>query len=127
MILNVVEGRKVETQWSDAYTVGIVLASKGYPGRYETGHPIRGLDRVEGLVYHMGTKFDGKEYLTNGGRVLIVVGRGRLFAKPKRRLWRTARRSSAITSTTVGTSASGPFRTKRYGCFEGRIRCAKCD
>lgn len=85
VILNVVEGRKVETQWSDAYTVGIVLASKGYPGRYETGHPIRGLDRVEGLVYHMGTKFDGKEYLTNGGRVLIVVGRGKTLREAQKK------------------------------------------
>ena len=63
---------------------GIVLASKGYPGDYEKGHEIKGLDRVEGAVYHMGTRADGGRILTNGGRVLFVVGKGRDLAEARR-------------------------------------------
>ena len=64
--------------------LGIVLASKGYPGDYEKGHEIKGLDRVEGAVYHMGTRADGGRILTNGGRVLFVVGKGRDLAEARR-------------------------------------------
>ena len=62
----------------------VVLPSKGYPGDYEKGHEIKGLDRVEGAVYHMGTRADGGRILTNGGRVLFVVGKGRDLAEARR-------------------------------------------
>ena len=71
-------------EWHDFSTVGVVLASKGYPGDYEKGHEIKGLDRVEGAVYHMGTRADGGRILTNGGRVLFVVGKGRDLAEARR-------------------------------------------
>lgn len=65
-----------ELEWHDFMTLGIVLASKGYPGDYEKGVVIGGLQNVEGTLYHMGTKAEGEQILTNGGRVLFVVGRG---------------------------------------------------
>lgn len=77
----VAEGLDTQLEWHDFATLGIVLASKGYPGSYEKGHEIKGLDRVEGTVYHMGTKADGGRILTNGGRVLFVVGRGATLAE----------------------------------------------
>ena len=55
-----------------AATLGIVLASKGYPGAYEKGHEIGGLDAVDGTVYHMGTKADGDRVLTAGGRMVVL-------------------------------------------------------
>ena len=79
----VAEGLDTQLEWHDFATLGIVLASKGYPGSYEKGHEIKGLDRVEGTVYHMGTKADGGRILTNGGRVLFVVGRGRDLAEAR--------------------------------------------
>ena len=72
----VAEGRDTRLEWHDFAALGIVLASKGYPGSYEKGHGITGLDRVEGKVYHMGTKADGDRIVTAGGRVLFVVGTG---------------------------------------------------
>ena len=63
-------------EWHDFATLGIVLASKGYPDAYEKGYEINGLDAVEGTVYHMGTKAEDGKVLTAGGRVLFVVGRG---------------------------------------------------
>ena len=80
----VAEGRDTELAWHDFATLGIVLASKGYPGSYEKGFEIRGLDKVDCPVYHMGTKADGDRILTAGGRVLFVVGRGATLAEARR-------------------------------------------
>ena len=59
--------------------VGVVLASGGYPGPYQSGLPVTGLDRVpdDVLVFHAGTRRDAAgRVVTAGGRVLTVVGRG---------------------------------------------------
>ncbi|MBQ8308159.1 MAG: phosphoribosylamine--glycine ligase [Alistipes sp.] len=66
---------KSPIEWHDFATLGIVLASKGYPEAYEKGYEIRGLERVE-KVYHMGTASKEGRIVTNGGRVLFVVGKG---------------------------------------------------
>lgn len=81
----VADGGDTELEWHDFATLGIVLASKGYPGAYEKGHEIKGLDRVEGTVYHMGTKAEGDRVVTSGGRVLFVVGRGATLAEARER------------------------------------------
>ncbi len=73
---NIADGKKVEIEWHDFATLGVVLASKGYPGDYEKGHEIKGLDSVAAKVYHMGTAKEGNKFVTAGGRVLIVVGKG---------------------------------------------------
>lgn len=72
----IAEGRGAELEWSEKATLGIVLASKGYPGDYEKGYVIEGLDRVGSKVYHMGTALKDGKLVTNGGRVLFVVGEG---------------------------------------------------
>lgn len=64
--------------------VGVVLASKGYPSHVETGQVIRGLDDLarecpEALVFHAGTRGVGDDFVTAGGRVLTIVGRGSTF------------------------------------------------
>ena len=76
MFCAVADGTDAELEWHDFATLGIVLASKGYPEEYEKGHAINGLDQVEGTVYHMGTKEVDGQIVTNGGRVLFVVGKG---------------------------------------------------
>lgn len=70
------ESMPTDIKWSEDATLGIVLASKGYPADYEKNHEIKGLDSCEGKVYHMGTRREGDKILTAGGRVLFVVGRG---------------------------------------------------
>ena len=79
----VADGGDTQLVWHDFATLGIVLASKGYPGDYEKGCEIKGLDRVEGALYHMGTKTDGSRILTSGGRVLFVVGKGATLAEAR--------------------------------------------
>lgn len=81
----VADGRDAQLEWHDFATLGIVLASKGYPEAYEKGHAIEGLERVEGTVYHMGTKTVDGRVVTNGGRVLFVVGRGATLAEARER------------------------------------------
>ena len=66
--------------WSKDVTLGIVLASKGYPGDYAKGYPIRGIDSVDGTVFHMGTAVKDGEFVTAGGRVLFVVAKGATLA-----------------------------------------------
>ena len=69
----VAEGREPEVKWSNKATLGIVLASKGYPGSYDKGFAIRGTENVGAKVYHMGTAVKDGELVTAGGRVMIVV------------------------------------------------------
>ena len=79
----VADGGDARLEWDARPALGIVLASKGYPGSYEKGHEITGLENVEGTVYHMGTKADGDRIVTAGGRVLFVVGRGATLAEAR--------------------------------------------
>ena len=71
-------------KWSDALTLGVVLASKGYPGHYDKGYEISGLENVDAKIYHMGTALskDGS-VVTNGGRVMMVVGEGETVQKAR--------------------------------------------
>jgi phosphoribosylamine--glycine ligase len=66
----------------DGFALCVVLASGGYPGNYEKGLTILGLDRDDepgSYVFHSGTGSDGSEITTNGGRVLSVTGTGASF------------------------------------------------
>jgi phosphoribosylamine---glycine ligase len=69
-----------EIEWDKRPSVTVVLASAGYPGKYETGKTISGLDEVaklEGVqIFHAGTKIVGDDVVTSGGRVLAVTALG---------------------------------------------------
>ncbi|HEY8449886.1 MAG TPA: phosphoribosylamine--glycine ligase [Bacillota bacterium] len=71
--------------------VCVILASRGYPGRYETGHPIEGLERLAGLsdvfVDHAGTRLDGGTWRTAGGRVLGITALGRDLTSARQRAY----------------------------------------
>lgn len=79
-----VEGREFETEWKDESVLGVVMAAKGYPGKYEKGYPVRGLDEIKTPVYHMGTALRDGNILTVGGRVLMVLGEGDTLAKARK-------------------------------------------
>jgi phosphoribosylamine---glycine ligase len=70
----------VTPAWEAPCALCVVLASAGYPGNYEKGKPIRGLEQaaeVPGVtVFHAGTRRDGDAIVTNGGRVLTVTAVG---------------------------------------------------
>nr|WP_268794050.1 phosphoribosylglycinamide synthetase C domain-containing protein [Olsenella phocaeensis] len=69
---------RVDIGWGDDRAVSVVLTSAGYPGSYERGKPISGIEDAETLdgvtVYHAGTRRDGGgRIVTDGGRVLDVT------------------------------------------------------
>ena len=80
-----------DMRWSPDAALTVVMAAKGYPGAYDKGSEIRGLDeaaQVEGVeIFHAGTKADGARILSNGGRVLNVSARGKTVAEAQRRAY----------------------------------------
>jgi len=80
--------------WSPRATVGVVLASRGYPGAFATGHPISGLASLEKDVFafHAGTATAPDGYRTAGGRVLTVVALGDTMAQARERVYRNVDR-----------------------------------
>ncbi len=74
IIERILDEKSLVIRWSSDYYVGVVMASKGYPNTYSKGYQIDGLDTVEDIVFHMGTKEENGVIKTNGGRVLLVIG-----------------------------------------------------
>ena len=74
---------EVELSWCDDWAVSVVLTSAGYPGSYEKGKVITGIEDAEALdgvtVYHAGTREQDGQILTNGGRVIDVTALGATF------------------------------------------------
>lgn len=72
---------QIDLQFEDNAAVCVVLASEGYPVKYDKGLPITGLEEFEKqegyYCFHAGTKFDGDQIVTNGGRVLGVTAKGK--------------------------------------------------
>jgi phosphoribosylamine---glycine ligase len=86
---------KTKIEFDSNATVGVVMASGGYPGIYKTGFPISGLDELDKdiLVFHAGTKAGGKgEIITNGGRVLTVAARGKDLKDARKKVYKNITR-----------------------------------
>jgi len=70
----------VQPEWYEDPAVCVVLSARGYPGTYDKGYEIRGLDKLRhwdrGFVFHAGTTKENGRWLTSGGRVLGVTARG---------------------------------------------------
>jgi len=86
----------VTPSWSPSASVGVVLASRGYPGTYQTGYPIDGLGTLEPgvLAFHAGTIAGDAGYETAGGRVLTLVALGESMALARERAYRNVDRVS---------------------------------
>lgn len=71
---------KLKPEWYDDAAVCVVLATKGYPGSYDKGKVIHGLDKLanwnSGFVFHSGTAKEKRRWVTAGGRILGVTARG---------------------------------------------------
>ncbi len=74
-------------EWDPRPSICVVMASQGYPGEYEKGRPITGIDAADALedvkVFHAGTRLDGDTVLTDGGRVLGVTAMGSSISAAK--------------------------------------------
>ncbi len=82
---------RIELEWHDETALTVVMATQGYPGKYENGSEIRGLDALEDMdgvaVFHAGTKADGGRILAHGGRVLGITARGTSVAEAQKRAY----------------------------------------
>ncbi len=94
VMLAVAEGRleEVSLEWHEKWAITVVLASEGYPGSYETGKPITGIEdaeKIEGVkVFHAGTSVDADGILkTAGGRVLNVTAMGGTFKEAQQKAY----------------------------------------
>ena len=79
VIISCTEGRLSETdiELDDKYRCTVVMVSGGYPQSYDKGKEISGVDKVDsGILFHAGTRIENGKLLTNGGRVLNIVGEG---------------------------------------------------
>ena len=87
VLLSVIEGKASATQikWNPNPSACVVLASGGYPLAYEKGKKIEGLKEAQDIpgitVFHAGTRYEGEEYYTNGGRVMGVCASEETLAK----------------------------------------------
>jgi len=93
VMLAVVDGRldKVTLKWDPRPALSVVAASKGYPGKYASGLPISGIDDADAMpdvkVFQAGTKQQGDQVVTDGGRVLAVTALGNTIADAQRRAY----------------------------------------
>ncbi len=87
------EGRLSETRvnWADDHAMTVVMAAKGYPGAYEKGSVIGGLDALPedsaNMVFHAGTKAADGQVVASGGRVLNVTARGETLQEARDRAY----------------------------------------
>ncbi len=94
LMLSVAEGKLSSkmVELTNKTIICVVVASKGYPGNYQTGEVIKGLDKIESipgiLEFHAGTKLDKSgNWISDGGRVLNVVGEGNTLEEAKNKVY----------------------------------------
>ncbi len=93
-MIDILDGKieQVTPQWSEDWSIGVVMASKGYPGKYEKGFEITGIDEAEKdpdiVVFHAGTDIKEGKIVTAGGRVLTVTATGKTLLEAKEKVYR---------------------------------------
>ncbi len=88
-ILDLEARRPIEYKWKDDAVVGVMLASKGYPGSYEKGVKVSGFE-LDGQTFVSGLKKEGDDYVTSGGRVILVIGEGKTVKEAKANAYKKA-------------------------------------
>ncbi|GAB6076815.1 phosphoribosylamine--glycine ligase [Desulfurobacterium crinifex] len=90
---SVIEGKLIDSlEWIPETAICVVLASKGYPGKYEKGKVITGIEEAEKIdnvvVFHAGTAIKDGKLVTNGGRVLNVTALGKDIVKARENVYK---------------------------------------
>jgi phosphoribosylamine--glycine ligase len=93
LCLAAIDGRLDQrtAEWDERACLGVVLAASGYPGSYDKGHPISGLDHAfpeHVKVFHAGTALNGEGVVTSGGRVLCVCALGENVTRAQHEAYR---------------------------------------
>lgn len=89
--MDVLKLKPIQLEWLKGYGISASLASEGYPGKYETGKIIEGVEDAKKmkdiLVFHAGTKRENGHLVTAGGRVLSVVALGETLEEAVKRVY----------------------------------------
>jgi phosphoribosylamine--glycine ligase len=106
------DGKLTSLEWQGEVALTVVMASKGYPGSYEKGHVITGLDdaaKLPGItIFHAGTEQHGSDVVAVGGRVLNVTALGKDVAEAQARAYEAVKRihwDGAFCRTDIGWRA----------------------
>ncbi len=95
-VKNTLENTEVE--WNDCASICVVMASRGYPDKYEKGFPISGLETIRGMdnvqVFHAGTSKKDGRFITSGGRVLGVTALGKDVSEAQETVYRAIQKIS---------------------------------
>jgi len=89
------ELQSLKINWKKEFSVCVVLASNGYPEKFETGFEISGLENIDGkdtIVFHAGTKFEHGKFFTSGGRVLGITSKANSIKVAIDRVYSNVRR-----------------------------------
>ena len=79
---------EIEVKWKNEVCINVVLASKGYPGKFVKGYEIKIDDSIKDNVFLAGAKFEDGVLKTNGGRVLSVVGTGKTLEDARKEAYK---------------------------------------
>lgn len=80
---------KTDLVWDEDYCVTVIATSEGYPGNFEKGHEITGLEELDKdiLVFHNGTTYVDDKLVTNGGRVLALTSMGKTLEEARTNIY----------------------------------------
>lgn len=87
LILDIMENKETVVEWSKETSCGVVLASEGYPSSSSKNAEIIIPEDIKSLIFHMGTREEKGKLYTDGGRVLIVVGKGKNLEEAKEKAY----------------------------------------
>jgi phosphoribosylamine--glycine ligase len=91
IVESIIEGdlKRVKIKWKEEKSLCVILASKGYPGEYEKGKEIKGIDKVKDvIIFHSGTKIENGKIYTDGGRVLGITGLDKDMVKLREKVYK---------------------------------------
>ena len=92
IVMNAINNKlkKIKIKWKKDKSMTIVLCSKGYPGIYKKGKNIKNINKVKlsknDFIYHAATKYENKQLLSNGGRVLNITSTGKNFSNIRNKI-----------------------------------------
>ena len=95
IIFKLLKHEPVELEIDQRVCLGVVLASKGYPGKTEIQGPIHHLDQVDSTIYHMGTTKQDNVFYNQGGRVLCVTALAESLEEAKAKVYQDLKKIEA--------------------------------